>query len=240
MTMNIIGIDCATKQAKIGLAFALYQDGKAIVRDVKIGSETTTVLVTIKDWLASGKLTLLALDAPLGWPTDLGVNLHLHKAGECINVDPDIMFSRYTDRKLWPRLSRKPLEVGANLIARTAHAALRLLGQLREETKLTIPLAWDPNVTETCAIEVYPRATLEMIGIKYEQRLSAIREIDALVIESGEDNLTSEHSLDAVICVLAAVDFITGKCPAPNMSEKVLADKEGWIWVRGSRGKMKN
>ena len=216
MTMNIIGIDCATKQTKIGLAFALYQDGKAIVRDVKIGSETTTVLATIKDWLASGKLTLLALDAPLGWPTDLGVNLRLHKAGECINVDPDIMFSRYTDRKLWPRLSRKPLEVGANLIARTAHAALRLLGQLREETKLTIPLAWDPNVVETCAIEVYPRATLEMIGIRCESRLSAIWKASYLSIDAAEENIANEHAIDAVVCVVSAVDFLAGKCQKPS------------------------
>lgn len=237
--MNIIGIDCATKQTNIGLALASYKDGKAIVRDVKVGSETKTALTIVKDWLAIGNLTLLALDAPLGWPTELGTNLNVHKAGECIDVDPDILFSRYTDRELWRRLHKKPLEVGANLIARTAHAALQLLGQLRKETELTIPLAWYPNnVIETCAIEVYPRATLEAIGIKYEQRLSAIRDIDSLVVELGKENLTSDHGLDAIVCVLAAVDFMTSRCPAPSRSKKTLADKEGWIWVR--RGQLKH
>jgi len=239
MTINIIGIDCATKQRNIGLAFASYQDSKAIVHNVKVGSETTTVLTIIKEWLALGDLTLLALDAPLGWPTDLGMNLHLHKAGECIDVDPDIMFSRYTDRNLWPRLPNKPLEVGANLIARTAHAALRLLGQLREETELTIPLAWDPNVIETCAIEVYPRATLEMIGIRRELCLSAISKASYLSIDVAEENLAKKHIIDAVVCVIAAIDFLAGRCQKPNKGEKELAEKEGWIWVRESHRRQK-
>jgi len=231
--MKLIGIDCATKQSNIGLALASFQDGKAMVRDVKVGSRTKSALTIIKDWLAEGQPALLALDAPLGWPTELGRNLHAHKAGERIDVGPDILFSRYTDRELWRRLNKKPLEVGANLIARTAHAALQLLGQLRKETELAIPLAWNPDsVTETCAIEVYPRATLEAMGIKYEQRLSAIREIDYLAVDVAGKNLASEHGLDAVVCVLAAVDFMTGKCPMPTKREKALADKEGWIWVR--------
>jgi hypothetical protein len=48
-------------------------------------------------------------------------------------------------------------EVGANLIARTAHAALKLLDDLIQVTELAIPLAWEQGrVRETCAIEVYP------------------------------------------------------------------------------------
>lgn len=123
--------------------------------------------------------------------------------------------------------------MGANLIARTAHAALEFLGQLRSETKLTIPLAWDPvNVTETSAIEVYPRATLEAMGIKYKWWLSAIRKVGCLAMQVAEENLVSEHSIDAVVCVLAAVDFLIGRCPAPTRREMELAEKEGWIWVR--------
>ena len=231
--MNLIGIDCATQESNIGLALASFQAGKATVRDVRVGSRTISALTLVKDWLVEGQPALLALDAPLGWPIELGQNLQAHKAGERIDVDPDILFSRYTDREVRRRLKKKPLEVGANLIARTAHAALRFLGQLREETELAIPLAWNPDtVTETRAIEVYPRATLEAMGIKYRQRLSAIGEIDCLAVDVAGENLASEHGLDAVVCVLAAVDFMTGKCPAPTGREKAVADREGWIWVR--------
>lgn len=239
--MNIIGIDCATKQHNIGLALASFQDGKAMVRDVKVGSEINPALAIAKDWLAEAQPTLISLDAPLGWPTALGRNLQAHKAGERIDINPDILFSRYTDREVRRRLNKRPLEVGANLIARTAHAALQLLGQLREETGLAIPLAWNPDdVTETCAIEVYPRATLKVMGIKYEQRLTAIREIECLTVDVVADALSSEHGLDAVVCVLAGVDFLTGNCSEPIKREKAFADKEGWIWVRRDHIRVKN
>lgn len=96
--MNLIGIDSATKQSNIGLALASFQDGKATLRDAKVGSETKSALAIVKDWLAEGQLALLALDAPLGWPIELGRNLHAQKAGEWIHVDRDRLFSRYTDR----------------------------------------------------------------------------------------------------------------------------------------------
>ncbi len=231
--MNIIGIDCATKQSKIGLALSSFKSGKATVQDVKAGSDIKPALAIVQDWLTETQPTLLAIDAPLGWPIELGRTLHSHKAGEWIDVDRDILFSRYTDREVYRRLNKKPLEVGANLIARTAHAALQLLGELRKETKLAIPLAWAPSyVTETCAIEVYPAATLKTMGIEYRSRLSAIRDDDCLSIDVAEENLKNEHVIDAVVCVLAAVDFLIGKCELPNRSEKELVEKEGWIWVR--------
>lgn len=37
-------------------------------------------------------------------------------------------------------------------------------------------------------------------------------------------------ALDAVIWLLVAQDFLTGKAMPPN--ERALARKEGWIWVR--------
>jgi hypothetical protein len=161
----------------------------------------------------------------------LGHNLQSHKAGERIDICPDILFSRYTDREIWRKLDKKPLEVGANLIARTAHSALQLLGQLRTETKLDIPLAWDPDtITETCAIEVYPGATLQAMGIKKEQRLSAISKFTGL--NTVEEILSNEHALDALICILAAEDFFTGRCNKPTKRERALAEKEGWIWVQ--------
>jgi len=137
-------------------------------------------------------------------------------------------------REILQRLNKKPLEVGANLIARTAHAALDLLHKLRQETKLSIPLAWEPlNVTETCAIEVYPAATLKAMDADHKSALRAIRKDSSLSINVAEENLESRHCMDAVLCVLAGMDFLSGKCKPPTESEKEIAEKEGWIWVRG-------
>jgi Protein of unknown function (DUF429) len=231
--MNIIGIDCATQQRNIGLALASFQDGNATVQDIKIGSEINPALKILKDWMVEKEPTLLALDSPLGWPAKLGPNLQSHKAGERIDVGSDDLFSRYTDREIFRRLKKKPFEVGADRIARTAHSALHLLDQLREETELPIPLAWNPgNVIQTCVIEVYPAATIKAMGIRKEQWLFEMDENVCLTMDIKIDKLRNEHGLDAAICVLAAVDFLNGKCVLPTNSELKIAEKEGWIWVR--------
>lgn len=110
---------------------------------------------------------LLALDAPLGWPEELGRSLLQHRAGDPIESEPNRLFKRKTDAEIFRRLHKRPLEVGANLIARTAHAALGLLNNVRRLTGHDIPLAWDPtNLGRIAAIEVYPAATLLARGFK--------------------------------------------------------------------------
>jgi hypothetical protein len=104
------------------------------------------------------------------------------------------------------------------------------LGQLRTETKQDIPLAWDPDtITETSAIEVYPGATLLAMGIKKEQQLSAIRKFTNL--NTKEKVFLNEHAFDALVCILAAENFLTGRCNKPTKRKRELAEKEGWIWV---------
>ena len=41
---------------------------------------------------------------------------------------------------------------------------------------------------------------------------------------------SKSDALDAVICLLAAQDFLIGKAMPPNNHAPAL--KEGWIWVR--------
>lgn len=42
------------------------------------------------------------------------------------------------------------------------------------------------------------------------------------------------HTRDAVICALAAVDFLEGRVMAPTECQLELARQEGWIWVRST------
>jgi len=232
--MNIIGVDCATKEINIGLALASFQNGKGKILEVKAGSETKPALMIVKDWLPRASLTLIAIDAPLGWPIQMGSELHSHKAGVCIDIVPDKLFSRYTDREIKRRLDKKPLEVGANLIARTAHAALQFLGKLRHDTGLAIPLAWNHSkITETSAIEVYPAATLKAMGANGGSPLSAIQKDGSLYINVDEENLNT-HKKDAIVCIFAAIDFLNGKCTQIARHKKEIVEKEGWIWVRSN------
>ncbi|TQE98739.1 MAG: DUF429 domain-containing protein [Spiribacter salinus] len=151
------------------------------------------------------------------------------------------LFRRATDRFIRERIGKQSLDVGADRIARTAHAALEMLQQLRERLDETIPLAWEPALEGVQAIEVYPAATLAAHGISgsgykaktgqqaRERMLSAVRKrlsIDAVIPDIGR----SSDGIDAVLCALAAQDFLTGLALPP---ERAVSPKtEGWIWVR--------
>jgi predicted RNase H-like nuclease len=240
----IIGIDCSTSEKETGLALGFIDNGKVVVTDVELGSRESPSMAIIENWLEQNQPALLAFDAPLGWPVALGQELIVHSAGMPIKVEPDFLFSRYTDRTVQEIIKKRPLEVGANWIARTAHAALKLLGSLRQVTGLAIPLAWEQGIVrETCAIEVYPSATLIALDIHIQgykkpnarnKRISLVKQLERYVAIANSDKKKllreSPDAIDAVVCALAASDFISRKCIQPDDEEK--AKKEGWIWVR--------
>jgi len=242
MAVTIIGIDCATKDNKIGLALGHFDENKAYIDKVIVGSRETPVVETVVDWMGQCVSALLAVDAPLGWPVGLVQALCFHEAGGPIQLAANEMFRRLTDREIKRKIGKQPLDVGADKIARTARAALRLLQDLRARTGKEIPLAWKPCVgSRACVIEVYPAATLAAYGVKdsgykgKEGRVArqAILEFlgkkvglpkDTALMESKDD------ALDAALCVLAGVDFLRGEVLEPT--EIPVVKREGWIWVR--------
>jgi hypothetical protein len=186
----------------------------------------------------------LALDSPLGWPDSLGRSLSTHLAGEFIDTPPDQLFRRQTDLFIKKKLGKQPLDVGADRIARTALASLRLLHEIREATKQEIPLAWTAGAqADAIAIEVYPAATLLARGLsssRYKKRehegergsiLQGLkREIVFEDFRHSEVAVKRADTLDAIVCVLAGVDFLTGRVFLPP-SDAVVR-REGWIWAR--------
>ena len=138
-------------------------------------------------------------------------------------------------------MGKTPLDVGADRIARTAHAALGLLAKLRSRLDLEIPLAWSPDFTPpVAAIEVYPSATLKARGIRsagykkpgdVAERDGVIEALATLMGLPKDVSAMSERAdaLDAAVCLLAAGDFLSGSAVPPQDQE--LAVKEGWIWV---------
>jgi predicted RNase H-like nuclease len=196
----------------------------------------------IAPWLREAKQVLLAFDAPLGWPQALGTALYQHRAGGSLPPQADPLFRRATDQWVKRHLGKQPLEVGANLIARTAHAALRILQELREHTQRPFPLAWEPTLPEWgAAIEVYPAATLIAHGFPSQgyktKNDRAVREDIAqhlervLTLPAQRTALIDRaDALDAVVCILAGYDFLRGLAYPPD--DLPTAQHEGWIWFR--------
>lgn len=242
MAINIVGVDCATAPKNVGFAFGSFQNGRTVVEKAALGSTELPPAQAIADWLANRNgPTLLAMDAPLGWPEPMAQSLGNHNAGDALAGTANDLFRRETDRFIRERIGKQSLDVGADRIARTAHAALALLESLRHVLQCPIPLAWNPVFEGLRAIEVYPAATLVAHGIestgykaangqaareRVAQAVGSLIQIDAPIpaMERKSD------ALDAVICLLAAQDFLTGKAMPPNNHAPTL--KEGWIWVR--------
>lgn len=253
--LEIIGVDCAVEPRKTGLARAIWSDATLSAVELSIPRNEEELDAWILDRLAGSSRLLLALDSPLGWPAALGVSLSGHRAGLPVGAQPNALFRRLTDQIVREQTGKQPLEVGADRIARTAVAALDLLDRVGRRLGGPIELGWNPNrLPRISAIETYPAAWLTGRGLparRYkdaseeakERRESILRRIEGRAAESREvtvalDGATrdaaiaSSHLLDALVCVLCGVDFLTGRCRGPAPHERELAAKEGWIWFR--------
>lgn len=245
--VTVIGVDCATNSSRVGLALGKWRSGHRLaIEDVRSGAEPDPTTI-ICEWLqATPDPALIAIDAPLGWPAPLADGLRDHRAGSKLHGKPNDLFRRETDREIQRRIGITSLDVGADRIARTAHAALELLETVRDSTRREVPLAWSHHGLEgTSAIEVYPAATLRASGLPYrgykkvDQEL-ARRQIlvalsPALSLGAGRPRIESAAAedadlLDAIVCLVAAKDFLDGRTIPPSYLNR--AQREGWIWVR--------
>ena len=231
--VSLIGIDCATQPRKVGLALAEL-DGEILrIKACRTASPREEPAWIVSRWMAEHGTALLALDAPLGWPRAMGEALITHQAGTGIGAAAHELFRRQTDDAIHQRFNKRPLEVGANFSSRTAVAALNLLEQLRLITGHSIPLAWSPaDLKESMAIEVYPAATRIAHGSKGTG--SSIDGLESLLDLSAinGDLPTSDDAIDALVCVVAAMDFIQGRARPPE--DLLTAQQEGWIWTAES------
>ena len=177
------------------------------------------------------------IDAPLGWPAPFAKSLEGHSAGEPLPLNPETGFARETDRFVREKTGLKPLDVGADRIARTAAAALKLIEALRTLTGQPLPLLSSPEVAGGL-IEVYPAATLKQHRLPHRGYKTPHATRERMAITDGISSkvdlgpcrqtcIDSDHCLDAVLCVLTAIDFMNGICCEPFSN---LLPHEGWIW----------
>ena len=241
----IIGLDAASQYGKFGWAVGRpTSSGCAIDKTGILGSETEAAegIEGLAKWLRTRSHVLVAVDAPLGWPAVMGRTLATHAAGRPLDSTKDELFHRRTDDAIRDRFKKRPLEVGADKIARASHQALTVLKELRLRSGQEIPLAWNPRFSGAAAIEVYPAATLIARGLPaggykdkklgFSARVALAERLKGQM--SGVNAvraLESEHKFDACLCVLAAADFLAGDCVQPQPDALPIAKKEGWIWV---------
>lgn len=245
-SLRFIGIDVATQPRNVGLAVAQLTGGALRLEEVAALETWGSIDAHVSHRL--DEQTLIAIDAPLGWPEPLAMALCDHHAGNPLPATPNEIFRRQTDDVVARELGKRPLDVGADRIARTAHTALGLLSRLRQTTGLQIPLAEAPGPPlQASAIEVYPAGTLASRGLRssgYKGAGSDASHARRSIIDAVRTEIVmprpattsmeaSDHLLDAMLCCIAAKDFVQRNVMAP--SDDALARREGWIWVAPRR-----
>jgi predicted RNase H-like nuclease len=242
--ITLIGLDAAVQDGDFGYAIGEFNGADKPVKIRGAGSlrDVNSALKSIVSAIDAANKVLIAVDAPLGWPTRLRDALDKHVAGTLVSQHADDIFRRQTDKLVQKVVGNRSFDVGADRIARTAHRALRFIQSLREMSAQSIDLAWSNSWAEKCAlIEVYPAATLRSRRLphrkyknqEYREARTAIADgLKRLVPEL--DNYVSAQAdiFDACLCLLAARDFLCDEAMRPTADMVETAALEGWIWVR--------
>lgn len=245
--VQLVGIDCAVDARKVGLAIGSADNGRVVVKEITAPRSLEALVEYVAAVVRRYPASLIALDAPLGWPLGLAQAMAGHSAGNPLGCTAHEMARRRTDEVVCREVGRRPLDVGADRIARTAHAALEVLANVRARAGVDVPLAWTPGAPRgAAAIEVYPAGTLASRGLDprgYKKgpaardaraRLTqAVRAELELSEQIAEAMVGSDHALDAALCVLAAADCL--RCDVLGPEDDARARREGWIWVRPRR-----
>lgn len=242
----IIGVDCATAPEKTGLALAMADDDGWRIAAARSGRGIDPA-EQVAAWVQGSTNPLICLDAPLGWPVSLARALDGHRAGMALDATADRLFHRECDDFIQAKTGCRPMEVGANFIARTARSALALLARVRDATGRGLPLLWHHEAGEAGGVvEVYPAATLRMHGLPWRRYKPAAERPRREEIIAGWSSLLTPpdpHSpdgqalrdqadvLDAAHCLLAGIDFLRGEAMSPPRLDDDLA-VEGWIWTK--------
>jgi hypothetical protein len=80
-SMKIVGLDCATVDAKVGLALGVLGEGGLAIQDATLCTRERAAATIMAGWVRDAQdAVLIAIDAPLGWPKPLGEVLINHHA----------------------------------------------------------------------------------------------------------------------------------------------------------------
>ena len=114
--------------------------------------------------------------------------------------------------------------------SRGQRMALQFLADLRQILGQRVDLVWSPDeLHQIGVIEVYPAATRLTLGVP--RGPGSLVGLESRVRFPNGMAPESEHARDAVVCAIAAVEFLTGRAVAPTGGQKAQAQQEGWIWA---------
>jgi len=251
----IIGWDAASDEKNNGLVKASVEDAKIDIKQVWKHRDPMKLVDTISNWIdeerKKNSKIILAVDCPMGWPIGFDGYLKQHSAGYFGSKELLEFPRRATDRKIFenyqkfkPNAKNKyainPLDVACNLIARASFETFKRIHDIENKVKII----WSKDeIYDVGLIEVYPSVTIAFNDFKispYKKKKWSNAKADNL--DSIKDSFVNtkelsaiikkEHDFDALICCIAAKDFLQGKCFEPEGSIKSVVEKEGWIWVK--------
>jgi predicted nuclease with RNAse H fold len=252
---RFLGIDLGGgKGKKTALAVIELRDGQPTVTEIapKAGAAPLYDGLLVERLRAAGPDALVSIDAPLTLPPCLRCEVPVCPGQERC-ADPAVHEMRrfagpiddsrdvrrgkptvtpYTQRatevylhRLRGILPRETLGQGMGpLTARAVHLVRAVADSFRLNENL---------------IEVYPRATLELLGVRepYKKRIDTrvkiLAQLEDLTFAPGvwrEECVQSDHVFDAVVCAYTGYLYWRDGWQIPFPTADVLR-RDGWIWV---------
>jgi predicted nuclease with RNAse H fold len=248
------GVDLASQDAGTGLAEiewlccdgGMPADGRAATG----GSRTTARVLDVSLHGSNerivelgGRVALLGLDSPLGWPAPFHSLLAAQLTGK---VDPEAVLAAMRDKSLTHRVTDHevrrltglwPLSVSADKIAYPAMRAAALLAMIGRAGQPVCRSGIGSAVVECYPAAALRRWDLRMVGAKKAGGVTAdlfgrLRVATPwLSWDPGVIDLCgrSHDALDAVIVALVAGACVFGRTEAPRPDQLTSAAVEGWI-----------
>jgi hypothetical protein len=188
---------------------------------------------------------VIGVDAPFGWPLDFIAALSAHGVGQPwpSGADRARLRHRETDRAVRASTGIWPLSVSTDKLGATAMRCAHLQTRWANEVWGGAPAPRDGSGQ---LVEVYPAATLKMLGLPYQSYKGPDGADRRGVILAGlatwvdldevqEASLASDDTLDAVVAALTAHAAAAGHTSRPAEGpERAAALVEGWIHVQHS------
>ncbi|GAA1995790.1 DUF429 domain-containing protein [Nakamurella flavida] len=236
------GVDLASQDAGTGLAEIDWRidDLGAVTAQVQAVALRGTNERIVE---LAGRVELLGIDSPLGWPVAFQDLLTAQRTG---TVEPETVLAAMREKRLTHRLTDHevhrltklwPLSVSADLIAYPAMRAATLLAMIERAGH---PLS--RSGIGSVVVECYPAAALrqwglKMIGAKKRDGVTAdlFARLQAatpwLTWEPAVVELCarSHDALDAVIVALVAGAAVLGRTRPPRPGQLAAAAIEGWV-----------
>jgi predicted nuclease with RNAse H fold len=230
------GLDLASQDNRTAMAEIRWGSGGAVLQAVQMGVDNDAIVD------AAGRVAVVGIDCPLGWPRPFVDLLTAARAGPVPadtakdDAAKQTLVLRRTDFVVHEVTGRWPLSVAADRIAYPALRCAGLLARLSNVGHLVRRSGIDSVVAE-----VYPAAALRTwrqptAGYKTDRtkRESLVASLVAgtpwLDWSSFAAACARDHdALDAVVCALVAGAVVLGRTALPGTDMLALADEEGWI-----------